>query len=190
MALFAFALFHAAAIAYSRGAGLREFQPLSRYQDPLLLGTVAQLFAGLRLAQTQTRTARLMLIGWAGLVAVGLLNLSESHLTLKLPYKRTVDRDNLAAVRAFLTAPAEIRSEHEPKLAGLYFNPGEVRRVLEDPVLRPRLPVVLRTPTAADALTPPWIIREGRGFTWAGAAILVILAGWIHRRSASSRPGL
>src|ERR1700712_2252958 len=33
----------AAAVAYSRGAGLPDFRPLSRYQDPLLLGVAANL---------------------------------------------------------------------------------------------------------------------------------------------------
>lgn len=186
IALAAFAALHAAAIAYSRGGGLRGFQPLSRYQDPMVLGAAAQLFAALQLARTQGRGGRLTLIGWSAVTAFGLLTLSESHLTLNLPYKRSLDRANFAAVRAFLDAPANDRARVEPRLDGLHPEPATVRRVLEDPVLQPRLPAPLRTSLSPEALAAPGAIRHGLVLGIA-AALLVGLSEWFRYRRTRHR---
>lgn len=161
IALAAFTVLHAAAIAYSRGGGLRGFQILSRYQDPILIGAAAQLYAALLLAQNLDLPGRLTLVAWTSVVAFGLLQLSESHLTVNLRYKRAMDRENLAAVRAFLDAPADQRATFEPGMGGLHPDAAVVRSVLEDPLLQPRLPLLLQKVAPPDAGTPPFIIRHG-----------------------------
>jgi hypothetical protein len=173
LGLAAFSVLHAAAIAYSRGGGLQGFQLLSRYQDPMLPGATAQLYAALVLACTFNRAGRLTLIGWSALLAVGMITLSEAHLTLNLPYKRAMDRTNLAAARAFLDAPVAERMHVESRLAGLHPEPSTVRKVLEDSVLQTRLPSLLKTPLPPSASTPPFIILDGLIIGLAGAVLFI-----------------
>lgn len=155
------ALLHAAAIAYGRAAGLPEHRPLSRYQDPLLLGATAQLFALIRLAPPRS-----LLLVWSGILGVGLMALMTTNLTLHLPYKRAQDRAALTALRHYLTtgdaaaftASATEKILHPP-------DAPTVQRTLDDPKLRALLPADLRTNTSQP---PPWIIRH--------AAVLTALA--------------
>jgi hypothetical protein len=135
--LVAWALLQAAAIAYSRGAGLPEDRPLSRYHDPLLLGLAAQAYCALRLALELARTGRLLALGWTALFAVGALGLTTTNLSLHLPYKRATDaaatemlRDYFATDNADLLRNASM----------LHPNARTLHEALNDPVLRRVLP--------------------------------------------------
>jgi hypothetical protein len=135
-----YATLHAAAIAYSRGAGLPELRPLSRYQDPLHLGLAAQFFGVLRLVSGHGRPVRLLAAGWSLGAMVGLVILSLHALLYHLPIKRAYDQTGLDQVRAYvqtrdpqaLPPPAPFASPHP--------DPAAIVRVVDDPVLRPVLP--------------------------------------------------
>lgn len=175
--LVVFAGLNAAAIAYSRGAGLPELRPLSRYQDPLLLGAVGNLFAALKLASSLNRAGRLLVLAWSTLMVAGLIALATTHLTLNLPYKRTQDAAGLAQIQAYLATHDGGVFTADPRHPPPHPNPKVIQRVLDDPVLQPALPPALR-PSAPD--TKPWPIAHARllfGFSAGalGATLLFLL---------------
>jgi hypothetical protein len=161
------AALHAAAVAYSRGGGLIEARPLSRYQDVLVLGVAANFFLLLQLAAAN-RTVRIATLGWTGLLLAGLLTLTTTNLSLHLPYKRAQDTASLAEVRAYLATGDATVFTRDPEHTGPHPDPAVVRRVLDDPYLRKILPAELSDPSAR----PPWVI------TW--SPWLVLLSGsWL-----------
>lgn len=148
------AALHAAAVAYTRGAGLLEARPLSRYQDPLLLGMVANLFVLLRFAGS-SRPGRIAALLWSGTLLAGLLTLTTTNLSLHLPFKRYQDTASLAQVRAYLTTHDAAVFSQEQQRATLHPNVAVVQRVLDDPQLRQVLPREF-----FDANTrPPWLVE-------------------------------
>lgn len=171
LALLLWSWLHAAAIAWSRGAGLPDGRPLSRYQDPLVVGAVAQCVILLRLVAATPR-ARIPALLWGGCLLAGLLLLTTHVLSVNLPPKRRQDRDALAAVRAYLTTGDAAAFTATPAVASaLHPDPAVVRRVLDDPVLRPRLP---REFTADQP--PPWLVRHGAWLLALAAAVLPVAA--------------
>ena len=156
-ALAAFAVLQAAAVAYTRGAGLPEFRPLSRYQDPLILGAATQLYAAVRLAVETGRPGRLILTGWSSLALMGLISLTTHQLSLNLPYKRAQDREGLAQIRTYLkTSDSAVFSRGSP-IGGPDSNATEIQRVLSDPILRSILPREFHTDWR-----PPWAVAHSR----------------------------
>jgi hypothetical protein len=146
---------HAAAIAYSRGAGLIEHRPLSRYQDPLVLGVAAQLFAVARLAVDGLRLERIAFLGWGATLAAGLITLTATNLTLNLPFKRAQDRLALPVIRSIAANP----TTHAPNETDAFTivhpsNPDSARRVLTDPTLVATLPAFLRENTPVELTAP------------------------------------
>jgi hypothetical protein len=140
LALLLWSWLQAAAIAWSRGAGLPDGRPLSRYQDPLVVGAAVQLVILLRLVAAAPR-ARIPGLLWGGCLLAGLLLLTTHVLSVNLPHKRRQDREALAAVRAYLTTGDAAAFAASPAVASaLHPDPDVVRRVLDDPGLRPHLP--------------------------------------------------
>lgn len=167
---------HAAAIAWSRGAGLPDGRPLSRYQDPLVLGAAAQCMILLQLAVVSPR-ARLAGLLWAGCVLAGILTLTTHVLSVNLPFKRRQDAVGLSQIRDYLTTRVPDVFGHESGFPALHPDSGVVRTVLDDPVLRPRLP---REFTDREAL-PPWWVRHGPWLlvpAWGS----LLTAAWVKRR--------
>jgi hypothetical protein len=165
-ALAAFAALQAAAVAFTRGAGLPEYRPLSRYQDPLILGSAAQLYAAVRLAVETGRPGRLLLIGWSSLALMGLISLTATQLSLNLPYKRAQDREGLAQIRAYLkTSDANVFAAGAPT-GGPDSNAAEIKHVLDAPALRPVLPQEFH-----DDVPRPWPIAYYRLFVGVAFAI-------------------
>ncbi len=181
-----FALLQAAAIAYSRGGGLTDARPLSRYQDPLLLGAAAQLFAALRLWSASSRPARLAVLAWGGATLAGLLGLTVTNLTLHLPYKRVQDQAGLQMVRTYLATGDATVFHTDPRLTGPHPDADAVRRVLDDPALRAVLPADLRAPADSGAPVPPGIIRIAPVITVLGAGLLALLVWFSLRPEKSS----
>lgn len=183
-ALGLFAVLHAAAIAYGRGAGLPEQRPLSRYQDPLLLGAAAQFFAALRLAAGGTRIERLALLAWSALIAAGLITLTTTNLSLHLPYKRLQDQRALSAVHRYLEENQRGNANYDGELRALHpTRPAAVRDALDEPSLRDALSAALR-----HRATSMWLVRSGFELTCASAVLLiaVLLAG-ARRPPSTSR---
>jgi hypothetical protein len=159
-ALAAFAILQAAAVAYTRGAGLPEFRPLSRYQDPLILGAAAQLYAAVRLATTRGRPGRLLLLGWSGVAVAGLISLTATHFALNLPYKRAKDAESLAQIGVYVHDSNSNAFARGTSFSGPDSNPAEAIRVLDDPLLRPVLPKEFREDVAR-----PWLLVHAAALT-------------------------
>jgi hypothetical protein len=166
------AMLQAAAIAWSRGAGLPDGRPLSRYQDPLLLGAAASFLILVRLI-TQHPRARIAGLLWGGCLLAGLLTLSTHVLTLNLPFKRQQDATGLAQIHAYLATRDSRVFVHAPGAAPLHPNSVVVQQVLDDPVLRPVLPVGFFDPTAR----PPAIVIHAPWLTLLALAGLLIPLG-------------
>ncbi|MEO6996176.1 MAG: hypothetical protein ABI273_21415, partial [Lacunisphaera sp.] len=140
LALGFFGFLQAAAIAYSRGGVLSEFRPLSRYQDPLLLGIVGQLVAMIILFSSRIRWIRIAGLIWCAVAMAGLIMLTETNFTLHLPFKRLQDRANLAIVRSYAATHDPAAFTRDPNFSGPHPNPRVVQRVIDDPLLRSTLP--------------------------------------------------
>jgi hypothetical protein len=182
VALGLFALLQAAAIAFSRGAVLPGFRPLSRYQDPLLLGVADQLFAVLRNFVRGSRLVRIAGIVCCG-AAAGLIVLTETNFTLHLPFKRAQDRANLAIVRAYASSGNSIEFSRNPNFSGPHPDRRVVQRVLDNPALRAVLPREVLNPSAAGL---PWGVRWSPALTAASGALLFAQLT-IFLRSKSNR---
>ncbi|MEO5957794.1 MAG: hypothetical protein ABIZ49_10850 [Opitutaceae bacterium] len=183
VSLAAFAFLNALAIAYSRGAGLPELRPLSRYQDPIILGIAAQWFAAVRLAADFGTRARLACIVWSGFAAVGLLSLTSTNLSLNLPFKRAQDDAMVLHARRYLKTGDATAFSRDVSSGGIHPEPAAVMRVLDDPVLRPLLPSVLRGNHDAR----PWIVHQARWLTLASALGLALMLAFNTRKN-SQRP--
>jgi hypothetical protein len=165
---------HAAAIAYSRGAGLPDARPLSRYQDPLLLGVAANLFLLLSLAPRH-RVGRPAALTWTGTLLTGLLALTTTNLSLHLPYKRAQDAASLGQIRAYLATRDDTVFAGNPQFPSPLPDAMTARRVLDDPRLLPLLPEEIADPAAR----PPWLIRSSPWLALlSGGAVL-----WVVIRS-------
>jgi hypothetical protein len=167
LALAAYAALHAAAIAYSRGAGLPELRPLSRYQDPLHLGLAVQFFGVLRLVSGHGRPVRLLAAGWSAAALVGLVLLSLQAFLYHLPIKRAQDQKGLEQVRAYLQTRDPQALPPPAPFASPHPDPTAIMRVLDDPILQPVLPreIVQQTPA-------PLVLRAASGITLVTALAL------------------
>ncbi len=172
LGLVLWAALHAAAIAWSRGAGLPGGRPLSRYQDPLLIGAAANCLILARLIAHQP-LVRIASLVWTGCVLAGLLMLSTHVLSLNLPFKRQQDALGLTQVRDYLSTHESRVFVHEPGAAPLHPDVRVVQTVLDDPVLRPILPAEFRDRSAR----PPFIVTQGAWLTLLALAGL-LLACW------------
>ncbi len=176
-ALVAWAVLQAAAIAYSRGAGLPESRPLSRYHDPLLLGMAGQCYAMLRLAVSNLRGGRAIALLWAGVVAVGALQLTTTNLSLHLPYKRLQDDAGYAAIQAYLLS-GDLSGWAYPPLP--HPDPRVLKQLLDDPALRAVWPQELTAPSLR-----PWPIAYGRSCLILATFVLLIAAALTQRNNVS-----
>ncbi len=171
LGLVLWAVLHAVAIAWSRGAGLPDGRPLSRYQDPLLIGAAANFLILARLIAHQPRV-RIATLVWTGLVLAGLLMLSTHVLSLNLPFKRQQDAAGLAQIRSYLATRDPAALNHESGFAPLHPNPAVVHQVLEETVLQPVLPQEFTKPAAK----PPAGVRLGFWLTILATAGLLFAA--------------
>ena len=187
LALGIFGFLQAAAIAYSRGGVLPEFRPLSRYQDPLLLGVVGQLVAMIILFSSPTRFIRITGLIWCAVAMAGLITLTETNLTLHLPYKRLQDRANLAIVRSYAATHDPAAFTRDPNFSGPHPNPRIVQRVIDDPLLRSILPSEILAPASDDTADLPWLIRHSAALTVVSGLLLLVALGNALRRK-SNRP--
>ena len=175
LALGCFAILQGAAISYSRGGGLLDARPLSRYQDPLLLGVAAQLFAAVQLWSREGRITRIPLLLVGGLAIAGLIALTETNLTLHLPYKRAQDHSSLTVLRTYAITGDAAAFAGDDTVFGRHPNPESIRRSFDEPVLRAILPADLLVPADSPAPVPPWPIRNGPVLTAVSALLLFSL---------------
>ena len=168
LALVGFALLQAAAVAYTRGAGLPDSRPLSRYQDPLILGAAGQLYFALRAATACGRRGRILLLGWSGTALLGLLTLTTTNLSLNLPYKRATDNAAQTQIRTYLATGQRDAFAASTYFAGPQGDLSAVIAVLDDPRLRPSLPAEFRGQTSR-----PWFLDHAAALTLIAAVGLI-----------------
>jgi hypothetical protein len=189
LALGLFSILHAAAVAYSRGGGLIDARPLSRYQDPLLLGVTAQLFAVMRLGVIHARPTRIALLLWGGIALAGLIGLTETNLTVHLPYKRNQDQASLAMTRAYVATGDPSVFTREAIFSGPHPDPRVVQRVLDDPKLRAIMPVELLSAEIQPITASLWLIQFSPILTAiAGAMFLAGLVCSLRSTPAQTSP--
>lgn len=185
VALWLYVIFHICAVAYSRGAGLPDDRPLSRYQDPLLLGVIAQIFAGLLLARQLGIVGRISFILWLTVLVSGLLLLTEVNLTLNLPYKRAHDAASLANIRDYVATGDSAKLHRTYGLVELPENPEVMHQVLDQPDLRSVLPPALFAPDPDAAFRPPAVISIWpRLIGITSIVLLLILVAQLTQRRA------
>ncbi len=181
-------LLHAAAIGYSRGAGLAEIGPLSRYLDAFLPGAVAQVYALLQLAASATRPVRLLALGWAAIAAAGLIALTEVNLTVHLPRKRLLDRIGIEVVRTYVATGNAAILLNDLSASALHpFRPQSVRDVLDEPLLLAILPPDLRAPADSPLQSPPVLIEHGATLALLSALVFCALNVIAFRCDLSQR---
>ncbi len=148
------AVLHAAAVAYSRGAGLVDARPLSRYQDPLILGVAANLLVLLEFTPTRS-IGRICAFIWTGTLLAGVLTLTTTNLSLHLPFKRAQSESSLSQIRSYVAHhdPAVLI----PKIPALaaHPNPAVMQEVLDDP----KLQAVLPREFFDSSIHPPWLVE-------------------------------
>jgi hypothetical protein len=187
LALGIFGFLQAAAVAYSRGGALPGFRPLSRYQDPLLLGVAGQLFATIVLFSSRARFVRIAGLIWCAAAMAGLIRLTETNFTLHLPFKRAQDRANLAIVRAYAATHDSAAFTNDPNFSGPHPNPRVVQHVIDDPLLRSTLPPEIFAPASGETAQLPWLIRHSATLT-AASGLLLLCALGNSLRPKSNRP--
>lgn len=173
----------AAAVAYSRGAGLIDAVPLSRYQDALILGSAAQLFAVLGIARLHGRSGRLAAIGWITLLLAGLIAITTDNLTRHLPFKQAQDEASLIMVRSYAaTGDPKVFSSMPGMQSPNPTHPAFVAVVMANPTIKPYLPAELSQPQGTP-LNPPWLIRHARLLALISTLILAGSLAMIALRS-------
>lgn len=178
LALGAIGFLNAAAIAHSRGAGLPDGLPLSRYHDSLLLGTVGNLAALLVLCANR-RHGTAIAAAWSAFVLLGLAVLAAGSLTFNLPVRAEQNRIAQAMFDAYAATKDPAVFLHAQPVLRPHPNPEVVFATIEDPLLRPILP----PECLGGSGTLPWMIAYSPWFAAISAAILVLQSlAAAHRR--------
>lgn len=183
LAVGAMAALHAFAIAYARGGGLYDAAPLSRYQDVLAFGAVANGFALLLLrADAQLLTRRHMqwklLTGiWIAFFAIGMIELTLINGRLHLPFKVRYDGLGKVNLTTYIAIhdPQVLLNKSYVEIAGS--SEPVLRRVLDEPRLRPYLPPELTSPPRAPS-APEKLVRNALSVSpWAFIISIICLVG-------------
>lgn len=133
---------NAGAIAFSRGAGLIDHLPLSRYHDALIPGVVANLFILLTLRGiTRIRVAA---VGWIGALLLGLAVLTAGSLTVNLPFKQRQNQTFQEQIDAYRQTRDTTVFQHGSVWLRPHPDAAIITTVLNDPNLHRLLPPVLR----------------------------------------------
>jgi hypothetical protein len=170
------------AIAYSRGAGLPDAAPISRYQSGLALGAVANLLALAlirinMLSEKLLRTWRLLTVLWLTLFILGLVRLTYANFHVHLPFKEKTDLAQHTNLVAYIATrdPGVLAGKSLFEIGDT--SDAEVRTVLDNPVLQPYLPASLQIhPGPATILerVVHWLLFLSPGIFFAA---LLLLAG-------------
>ena len=179
LALAFIGLLNAAGIAFSRGAGLVDHLPISRYYEGLLLGAVGNLFALLSLA-ARPRRGPLVAAGGIALLVLGIGLLAAGSLTFNLRFKAEQDRTSSAMIAAYLETHDSEVFQQAPPFMRPHPDPRSVIAVLDDPLLSPVLPPELRGSTDSR----PWPVEHA---PWFAAASAAALATCLLRRAPTAR---
>lgn len=177
LALWLLALLASVGIAATRAGGLVNGLPLSRYQDTLVPGLIANLVLCLT-ALPDGAAGRILRTAWFAAALMGLTLLWNEALVSKLPLVDRLGDLRIAMVEdwesgrdrdSFAKAIVPLRPAPEPSM---------VTEVLTDPHLRARLPRDFRE-------SAPWPLWLGPALAGLGLALLI--AG-LARKDKKARP--
>ena len=138
------------------------------------------MFALWRMTAGPGAAPRIAGLLWTGAALAGLLNLTETNLTLNLPFKRVQDRASLAMVRDYAASGDPAVFTRDPNFSGPHPDPHVVQHVLDTPALRATLPAAVLAADGSPATIPPWLIRHSRALTalsgmlWIGVLALML----------------
>jgi hypothetical protein len=172
---------NAGAIAFSRGAGLIDHLPLSRYQDALLPGVVANLYLVL-VSWPRARPARLAAAGWCGLLLLGGATLAAGSLTTNLPFKRLQNQLFRVQIDGYLATRSQAVFAQGSSWLRPHPDTALVATVLDTPALQRHLPPVLR---GEPDPSPPLIGYAPLGAALCAAALAIAL---VRRRTPETGP--
>ncbi|MBI3885121.1 MAG: hypothetical protein HY302_05260, partial [Opitutae bacterium] len=187
LALGLWSVLQAAAIAYARNGEYSGF--VSRYGDLLMVGTVANGLALVRLSTTHRWRWSLLGVAWLFAVGQGLLQLSV-HGSAEFFHARSAERARVRrdAVQHYL-AGADLRTLAAPEVEAILFPaPEEVGRLLAEPGVRHLLPVAAG-PARAGKIARSLHSRWDALALFAAITLAAGLAG-IWRAGGSSPPAL
>lgn len=154
LALVLFSILNAAAIAYSRGAGLVDHLPISRYQDSLVFGVIGNATLLFLLCARLPR-GRIVAVTWIATATLGLVLLGAGSLTFNLPFKAQQNNTAAAMIAAYRETRDPAVFEAEPPFLRPHPSPASVISVLDDPLLGPILPPEIRDGTSSK----PWLVE-------------------------------
>ena len=158
---------NAAAIAYSRGAGLVDHLPVSRYQDALLLGAVGNTAALFGICAHHRRGGAIAAV-WAGCLALGLGLLGFGSLTLNLPFKAMVDHNSVTMIAAYRETRDPLVFETVSPYLRPHPTPQSVVAVLNDP----KLDAILPPEAHGKPAQLPWLVDSSPWLAILASAIL------------------
>lgn len=190
VAFSAWALLHAAALAYSRGEGSYIGEP--RYTDFFALWRLASgMCLGCALLGTRSRVARaalaVMAAGWLAYVGTGLY--TETHRSLQqMSNKARVDVAHRQTLRLFLASGNA--AVLQPPAPIPYYRADELARLLSDETFRSLLPhTLVKRPPGTLSVVVDALLRLRLLWLVSGAAVALAAGGLLLReRQATSEP--
>lgn len=158
-----------ASIAYARGGGLIDGAPLSRYQEPLVFGALANVLALIQLVRASTprrKAWQLLAVVWGFVFLTGLVRLTYVNFSIHLPFKAKTDALQRENLQAYLASRDPAILDGKSLWEVSHTDARVVRAVLDSPAMATRLPTELQSNAA-----PTWIER--------GTRRLLHISGWL-----------
>lgn len=182
-------------VAYARGEGLYEGRPLSRYQDLLAFGTIANALALFYLREGANEMVKFkrywmgLALVWALTAAIGLAELTAINFRLHLPFRKLRNTWAEANVGTYAATknPAVLAGKTVYELS--HPSAHAIQQVIDDEAFFPYLPTPLSRETATPrrleglARTALSISPYAFGISW--GALLTCLAVSVTGTKAS-----
>ncbi len=128
------------ALAITRGGGL-PMGPLSRHQDTLLFGAVAQTLSAFWLLRKTATWPKYLGFAYLHVAAVGLIQSTHHQIAHDLPYRQQHDLVNLAMIKHYVATGDISAFTAFSEFPGPYpASPYRLAEVLDDPLFRRALP--------------------------------------------------
>jgi hypothetical protein len=183
----------AASIAYARGNGLPNGAPLSRYQEMLAVGAIANGCAVLLLRPTEAsprcrRSWLLLCVIWCTLFVMGATRLSMANFITHLPFKAASGRCETALLTSY-TKTHDISILEGRSLYEIGYTDAQViQQVIENHDLAPVLPTILQPsakPTVIESASH-LLLRMSPGIFLVSLVLLVLANALEYPRAKQS----
>lgn len=158
-------------------------KPLSRYQDVLVPGALGSLSIILGV-MGRGREARLVSIGWIGLLVTGLFLLNTRVFCVQLPFIGRMNQAQLEVVRSYIATRDPAVYERASRYERPYLEAAPVLLALDDPRILAALPPEL----SGGPSSRPRLIQHAPWLTvLSGLGLLITL--WTRRRAMPTPAG-